>query len=139
MDIKKTIMIGAFFVLALTPFSSFAAETKVLEGDEAKALYDQTASESYVLRQIDKIFILVAPDGTETEKPDAFTVKAGEYFFITNEEEKVVHNVYDQSDHSWVLKKQEPAGYAAIAFGNPGEHKLRCAIHPKMKVTVTVE
>ena len=119
--------------------TALAAETQVLEGDEAQAMYETSKSEHYTLRQIDKIFSLVAPDGTETPKPESVTVAPGEFIFITNEEEKVVHNVYDQSDQSWVLKKQEPGGYAAIAFGKPGQHKLRCAIHPKMKITVNVE
>lgn len=125
-------------VLVMSSFA-YAAETGVVEGDEAVALLESKKGSAYVLKQIDKVFVLVAPDGTETEKPDAMTVKAGEYFFITNDEEKVVHNVYDETDQSWVLKKQQPGGVAAIAFGASGVHKLRCAIHPKMKIAVTVE
>lgn len=135
----RRILVAAFFLMGvLSSGLAFAGETVVAEGDEGKALYDQLKSESNILKQIDKNFILLAPDGEETEKPTEITIKVGEYVFITNEEEKVVHNVYDQSDNSWVLKKQEPGGYAAISFGAAGVHELRCAIHPKMKITVKV-
>ena len=50
------------------------------------------------------------------KKPKKLTVKAGEQIFLTNEEEKYVHNVYDTTDNSWVLKKQEPGGVAVISF-----------------------
>ena len=133
----RQIFVGALVAFFLSGTAS--AETRVVEGDEAKALYDKSSSEFNTLRQSNKTFILVAPDGMETPKPKKLTVAPDELIFITNEEEKFVHNVYDRSDRSWVLKKQEPGGYAAISFSEPGEHKLRCAIHPKMKITVKVE
>ena len=133
----RQIFVGVLVAFFLSGTAS--AETRVVEGDEAKALYDKSSSEFNTLRQSNKTFILVAPDGMETPKPKKLTVAPDELIFITNEEEKFVHNVYDRSDRSWVLKKQEPGGYAAISFSEPGEHKLRCAIHPKMKITVKVE
>jgi plastocyanin len=66
-------------------------------------------------------------------------VKAGEYFFIVNEEDKFIHNVYDMDDESWILKKQEPSGIAAIKFDEAGTHAIRCAIHPTMKTLIKVE
>ena len=133
---KKTLVMAA--TIAALPATAFAGTT-VVEGADAAAQYEAKKGSSYTLAQKDKIFILRAPDGTETPKPKTLTVKAGEVIFLTNEEEKYVHNVYDSSDDSWVLKKQEPSGVASIAFSDPGEHKLRCAIHPKMKIKVTVE
>lgn len=138
MFIRKMLTVIAVMAVMMMPALGFA-ETQVVEGAEAQTMYEESKSKFYTLRQVDKTFILVAPDGTETPKPDEVTVAPGEFIFITNEEEKIVHNVYDQSDHSWVLKKQQPGGYAAIAFGKAGVHKLRCAIHPKMKITVNVE
>lgn len=127
-------------VLAAT-FMPLAAQanTSVLEGAEAKAKYESMKGKAQVLAQKDKIFILRAPDGSATEKPKKMTVKVGEPIFLTNEEEKYTHNVYDNTDNSWVLKKQAPSEVAVITFGAPGEHKLRCAIHPKMKIKVTIE
>ena len=133
----RQILVGGLVAFSLSGVA--LAETRVVEGDEAKALYDKLKLEFNTLRQSNKAFTLVAPDGTETPKPKKLTVAPDELIFITNEEEKFVHNVYDRSDRSWVLKKQEPGGTAAISFSEPGEHKLRCAIHPKMKITVKVE
>ena len=56
-----------------------------------------------------------------------------------NDEEKTVHNVYDATDHNWVLKKQLPSSVAAVKFKEPGAHDLRCAIHPGMKIKVKVD
>lgn len=131
--LMSVILIGSFFLPTLC-----FAEAHVLEGDEAKSMYEQKKMSLQTLKQIGTMFTLVAPNGTETTKPDEMTVKVGEYIFITNQEEKIVHNVYDESDHSWVLKKQQPGGVAAIAFDAAGVHKLRCAIHPKMRITVNV-
>ena len=134
---KKTIIALATTVL-LAPTASLA-ETNVIEGAEAEKVYSAEKSKYNTLAQVDKLFVLRSPNGTEESKPKSLTVKVGEKIFITNEEEKYVHNVYDTTDNSWVLKKQEPGGVAAISFSKPGEHKLRCAIHPKMKIKITVE
>lgn len=130
---------AALFILCLLslPVAGHAA-TLVTEGDDAKKLYDAEKAKSQVLVQKDKNFILRA-GGAETPKPTDLKVKAGERFFIANEEGEYVHNVYDESDAGWVLKKQEPSSVAAIAFDAPGVHKLRCAIHPQMRITVTVQ
>lgn len=135
--ISKTAAVAAVAV-AFT-FSSANAATNVVEGDAAKTKYEAEKSKFHTLKQINKRFVLVAPDGTENKKPKEMTVATGEFIFITNEEDKVVHNVYDQTDQSWVLKKQKPSGYAAISFDSAGTHKLRCAIHPKMKITIHVK
>lgn len=140
----RILLASLFFLLfsvvtaLFLPIESHAGETVVLEGDKGKAKYEESKGQSQTLKQLDKVFTLISPDGSEQDKPKEITVKVGEYLFITNNEDKIVHNVYDQSDNSWVLKKQEPGGVAGIAFGEPGEHKLRCAIHPKMKVKVKV-
>lgn len=127
-------------VLALSLSAAPAmAGTTVVEGDEALALYEEKKGVFQTLKQLKKKFYLISPAGEETKKPKKMTVKAGEFIFLTNDEEKIVHNVYDESDKSWVLKKQQPGGTAAISFDTPGVHKLRCAIHPKMRVEVTVE
>ena len=125
----------AFF---LVPSYAYAG-TVVKEGAEAKTLYEAAKATAQVLAQKDKIFILRAPGGAETKKPKEMTVKVGETIYLTNEEEKYVHNVYDNSDNSWVLKKQAPSEVAAITFNAAGKHKLRCAIHPKMKIKVIVK
>lgn len=126
--------------LAFTTVSSVGfCATTVVEGDAAKAAYEKDKATAYTLRQKGTVFILVAPGGAETPTPTEVTIKPGEALYILNEEDKVVHNVYDESDNSWVLKKQEPANVASIAFSDVGTHKLRCAIHPKMKIVVNIK
>lgn len=113
------------------------AQVDVLEGEQAEKLYEVEKEKAKILVQQNKIFILRIGE-QETPKPESIKVKAGERFYITNEEHSFVHNVYDMSDSSWVLKKQEPSKVAAIAFHKPGIHKLRCAIHPTMKTELHV-
>jgi len=114
------------------------ASTLVTGGDAAKNLYATEKANAQILVQKGKVFILRV-HGSETPAPSDLKVKTRERFFIANEEMEYVHNVYDEDDQTWVLKKQEPAGVAAIAFDKPGIHHLRCAIHPQMKIKVTVE
>jgi plastocyanin len=124
-------------LLLVAPISGYA-ETHVTEGDEAKKLYDTDKGKAQVLVQKNKIFILRA-EGKEIPKPESISVKAGERFYIVNEEDTFVHNVYDTSDSSWVLRKQPPSNVAAVSFDNKlGKHSLRCAIHPTMKIEVNV-
>lgn len=134
--LKKTLLSLAFSLLFLPAIA--CAATTVTEGDDAKKLYDAEKGKAQILVQKDKVFILRA-GGVETPKPDQIKVKAGEHFYIANEEGEYVHNVYDETDAGWVLKKQEPSSVAAVSFSAPGEHHLRCAIHPQMKVTVAVQ
>jgi len=124
-------------VVAVATCPSFAA-TKVTEGDDARTQYEAEKAKAKTLAQKEKVFILRA-GGAEAQKPEKLTVTAGERFFITNEEAEYVHNVFDESDAGWVLKKQDPGTVAAISFDSPGVHKIRCAIHPQMKTTVIVE
>ncbi len=114
------------------------AQTIAIEGKKAEALLKELQKSSNILIQENKVFILQTPDGKREEGAKEVTIEVGEYIFITNEEQRVVHNVYDQTDHSWVLKKQLPTGVAAIQFNKVKAHKLRCAIHPKMKIIVNV-
>lgn len=134
--LKISTIIVAFIALLAQPVF---AGTIVIEGDEAKKLYAIKKNSAKVLAQKDKVFIYRTPDGKEEPKVKKITVKVGEEIFLLNEEEKYVHNVYDSTDDSWVLKKQKPSEVAIIKFDSPGVHKLKCAIHPKMKVKVTVE
>lgn len=119
------------------PQAAFA-ETTVVEGEQAKSLYAADRQKAQTLVQKSKIFSLRMPNGSEIPRPDRMTLKAGERFYITNEEQVFVHNVYDAVDSSWVIKKQLPANVAAVTFNAPGEHVLLCAIHPAMKIKVIV-
>lgn len=125
------------FQLFFMPIAALAG-TEVLEGQDAEYLMKEHQSSAAVLSQKNKVFVLNKSDGEKVQNPQEITVKVGEYFFITNEEDRTVHNVYDLVDRSWVLKKQIPGGIAAIKFNEAKMHKLNCAIHPQMRVTVNV-
>ena len=127
----------SLLVALLAPLSSFA-EAVVIEGDEAVTRYQRDKATAKLLVQKGREFILRTPDGKEAVKPPGMSVKVGEWFYISNEEDEFVHNVYDVTDSSWVLKKQHPSTIAAISFNKPGEHRLRCAIHPFMKMDIEV-
>lgn len=127
-----------FAVLFLLPPHCAHADVLVVEGDAAKKLYATEKDKVQTLVQKDKEFLLRTADGTEVSKPEKITVKVGERIYVTNEEMEIVHNVYDSTDTSWLLKKQEASSVAAITFLKAGQHKLRCAIHPIMKTEVVV-
>jgi plastocyanin len=133
----KIFFLTFFFAILLLSYP-VQAGVDVIEGEEAKVLYEEQKDSAETLSQINKIFVLKKPGGENIENPPEVSAPVGSYLFIVNDEEKTVHNVYDQTDHSWVLKKQLPAGIAALKFTEPGIHELRCAIHPGMKVTIKV-
>jgi len=132
--IKKFVFISTFVAV----FSTSNANAQIVEGDAAKKKFESDKNSSSVLYQRKKKFYYSKNGADEVKKPKEITIKAGEPLFIINEEKKITHNVYDETDGSWVLKKQKPGGTAYTTFSKPGVHKLRCAIHPKMKVSVTV-
>lgn len=134
----RLLPIATLLLLSFASTPVYAA-AQAIEGAEAEKLYAADKGKAQVLVQKDKIFILRAADGTEILKPETITVKAGERFYVVNEEHSFVHNIYDVTDSSWVLKKQQPGGVAAIIFDTPKKHSLRCAIHPTMKINVDVK
>lgn len=135
---KQCIQVLLAICLSAAMSTAFANDTTVIEGAEAQKLYNEQKNKAQILVQKNKVFIL-RHEGHEQEKPEELEVKRGEIFFIVNEEDKFIHNVYDLDDESWILKKQEPGGIAAIRFEKEGHHSLRCAIHPTMKTLVKVK
>jgi plastocyanin len=133
--LKKNLWI--VLALLILPHTAWAG-VQITEGEEAAKLYTADKNKAQVLVQYNKEFTLRAPDGQATLKPAAVTLKVGERLYISNEEKLIVHNVYDTSDSSWVLRKQPPSTIALIVFDKPGIHALRCAIHPIMKIDVHV-
>lgn len=66
------------------------------------------------------------------------TVKVGESLACVNDDE-TTHNVYSNSDgNQFDLGAQAPGTTAMHIFDHVGKAKVRCAIHPKMKIDVTV-
>ena len=71
----------------------------------------------------------------------AVTIKAGENVTFTNNDD-VLHNIQiidanDDVDDRGMQKPKE--NDIKVNFPKAGEFKVRCSIHPKMKMTVTVQ
>jgi plastocyanin len=87
----------------------------------------------------------VAASGGEvlvTQKDKTFsateiTVKTTDSVIFRNDD-SVAHNVFSK-DAAFNLKIQPPGDKKAVTFDKPGTYQVRCAIHPKMMLTVTVK
>lgn len=86
----------------------------------------------------------VAEEVIITQKGKAFsekeiTIKAGDSITFVNGDD-VTHNVYSRSKGSkFDSGAQAPGSSMTQTFDAPGKAKVRCAIHPRMKLTVNVE
>ena len=69
----------------------------------------------------------------------SLTLKAGDTIVFTNKDD-VKHNVKilngDDVDDKGL---QSPGGIIKATFAKPGTYQVRCGIHPKMKIDVTVQ
>lgn len=71
---------------------------------------------------------------------DELTVKAGDIINFSNKDD-VTHNIQVVNDSGDVDDKglQKPGEIIKETFAKAGSYKIRCAIHPKMKMKVTVQ
>ena len=71
---------------------------------------------------------------------DAVTVKAGDNVIFANKDD-VTHNVQIINADGDIDDKglQKPGQDIKASFAAAGVYKIRCAIHPKMKMVVTVQ
>ncbi|HEY1088632.1 MAG TPA: plastocyanin/azurin family copper-binding protein [Archangium sp.] len=83
-------------------------------------------AEDVVISQKDKTFA-----------PGEITVKKGDTLTFRNDD-AVAHNVFSKGA-KFNLKIQPPGEKTKVAFDEPGTHEVRCAIHPKMILKVTVK
>lgn len=67
------------------------------------------------------------------------TLKVGDTVSFVNDDE-ITHNVYSRSKgHRFDIGAQRPGTTVSHQFTAPGKVKVRCAIHPRMKLTVNVK
>ncbi|HEY6257866.1 MAG TPA: plastocyanin/azurin family copper-binding protein [Xanthobacteraceae bacterium] len=84
-----------------------------------------------------------AAEQTVTQKGKAFsqtamTIKKGDTLVFQNDDD-VVHNVMSSVPGSeFNLGAQQPGSKVSQAFSKSGEISVICAIHPRMKLTLTV-
>ena len=71
--------------------------------------------------------------------PGEVTISAGSVLKIANDDE-VLHHVYIESPNlDFDSGEQEPGHTIEIKFDRPGTYVAKCAIHPKMHLTVIVQ
>ena len=84
-----------------------------------------------------------AADHTIMQQDKAFsekavTVKAGDRLVFTNAD-SITHNVYSVTPgHEFELKVQKPGQTDSVPVAKAGSLEVQCAIHPKMRLQVTV-
>ncbi|HXG49075.1 MAG TPA: plastocyanin/azurin family copper-binding protein [Methylomirabilota bacterium] len=67
------------------------------------------------------------------------TIKPGDKIVFQNSD-TVTHNVFSNSKvNPFNIKVQTPGNSSTVAFMDEGVTEVRCAIHPKMKLMVTVK
>jgi plastocyanin len=67
------------------------------------------------------------------------TIKRGDSIVFKNADE-VTHNVFSASPGlEFDIRRQAPGGASTVPFEKPGTAEVRCSIHPKMKLMVTVK
>jgi plastocyanin len=71
--------------------------------------------------------------------PGAITVKAGDAISIKNDDD-VTHNAFSTSKgNEFNAKAQTPGSTSEVVFKTKGKVAVKCAFHPGMSLTVTVE
>ena len=84
-------------------------------------------AEDHVIVQRDKSF-----------SQPALTLRAGDRIVFKNED-TVSHNVFSRSPGAqFEVRAQLPGQQTPVAFETPGVAEVRCAIHPGMRLQVTV-
>jgi len=74
-----------------------------------------------------------------TYAPEAVTLKKGESLKIINDDIFLHHAFIESDDVEFDSGSMEEGETARIKFDKVGEYQLLCAIHPKMKLDITVE
>lgn len=86
----------------------------------------------------------LAKEFTVTQKgqqfsPRALTLKVGDEIVFVNDDTGT-HNVFSESPgNAFDLKAQRPGTRTNVTFSSAGQVDVRCAIHPTMRLSVTVE
>jgi plastocyanin len=84
--------------------------------------------------------ITVGQRGLQLSQSSASLAK-GDRIVFTNEDD-VIHNIHifgPGSDDSMDLGLQKPGASLSYKFDKPGAYRVRCNIHPSVKMAVTVK
>ncbi len=69
----------------------------------------------------------------------AITIKPGDSIVFKNADD-VTHNVFSVTPGmEFDIRRQPPGGSSSVPFDHAGVAEVRCSIHPRMKLMVTVK
>jgi plastocyanin len=74
----------------------------------------------------------------KTFNPDALQIKVGDSIKFNNDD-KVTHAVLVKGPAESNLGQIKPGDAKSVSFDQAGTYDVKCAIHPKMKLTITVQ
>jgi plastocyanin len=74
----------------------------------------------------------------KTFSRSTLTIRSGDTIVFKNDD-PVVHNIFSKSDVVTFNDTQNPGEETKVTVEETGSFVVRCAIHPKMKLTVQVE
>jgi plastocyanin len=70
--------------------------------------------------------------------PVDLQVKVGDSVKFNNDD-TVAHAVLVKGPHETNLGQMKPGDAKSVSFDEAGSYDVKCAIHPKMKLTITVQ
>lgn len=81
--------------------------------------------------------VVITQKGKKFDKKKV-SISAGDTIKFVNAD-KMGHNIHSKGGDSFDLGLQKPGTEMSRKFAKAGKFKLRCTIHPKMKLKVTVK
>ena len=71
--------------------------------------------------------------------PAAVVAKVGDKLVFLNDD-RFAHNIFSETPgHEFNIRKQMPGDRYVMTLDRKGEFRVRCAIHPRMRMKITVE
>lgn len=92
-----------------------------------------------VLAQHASSDVITISQKKRTYAPEAVTIKAGDSLRIVNDDIFLHHAFVDSPTLEYDSGSMEEGEKRDIYFENPGQYQVKCAIHPKMNLDVTVK
>lgn len=83
--------------------------------------------------------ILTISQKRRTYAPTEVTIKAGDKIRIVNDDIFLHHAYVDSDLLRYDSGSMDEGESRDITFDDPGQYQVRCAIHPRMKLDVTVQ
>ena len=72
--------------------------------------------------------------------PRELSITAGDTLVFVNDDGELLHHAYVRSDtFSFDIGEQAPGTQVPVRFTRPGSFQVRCDIHPRMVLDVTVK